>query len=134
MPGAGTHTNANKPILNLSVYFFIAPKRLPMTHWQAVIAGMCFMLLIPRLAPGLGTLLRCNRTSELEYALCVCVGGVAGSAASTSHGSPGSLDDIDEDVDRPSPSRAAAALAAALALSLSLSRLGRSHPESRVLT
>jgi hypothetical protein len=27
---------------------------------QAVIAGMCFRLLIPRLAPGLGAILRCN--------------------------------------------------------------------------
>ncbi len=34
---------------------------------QAVIAGMCFLLLIPRLAPGLGALLRCNRYARNWY-------------------------------------------------------------------
>jgi hypothetical protein len=29
---------------------------------QAAIDGMCFLLLIPRLAPRLGDLLRCNRS------------------------------------------------------------------------
>ncbi len=34
-----------------------------------IISGMCFLLFIPRLALGLGALLRCNRSLVLESLL-----------------------------------------------------------------